>query len=133
MHRSAENENPNKNDDEEFQSDELQGVPDWLQEFKHGLVDERFQNIDTLPVLLMNHLWSREQKWYRVTQHFNSFTETATQMKAKTIRDAKAKASRWTWWKRISLPKTATTVPCPSQTLSRIGALTCNSQMEQKS
>ena len=30
--------NPNKNDDEELQSDELQGVPDWLQEFKHGLV-----------------------------------------------------------------------------------------------
>ena len=40
LHRSAEIENPNKNDDEELQSDELQGVPDWLQEFKHGLVDE---------------------------------------------------------------------------------------------
>ena len=26
--------------DEELQSDELQGVPDWPQEFKHGLVDE---------------------------------------------------------------------------------------------
>ena len=38
--RSAEIENPNKNDDEELQSDELQGVPDWLQEFKQGLVDE---------------------------------------------------------------------------------------------
>ena len=38
---SAETENPNKNDDdEELQSDALQGVPDWLQEFKHGLVDE---------------------------------------------------------------------------------------------
>ena len=38
---SAEMENPNKNDgDEKLQSDELQGVPDWLQEFKHGLVDE---------------------------------------------------------------------------------------------
>ena len=34
VHRSAEIENPNKNDDEEIQSDQLQGVPDWLQEFK---------------------------------------------------------------------------------------------------
>ena len=40
MHGSAEIKNPNKNYDEELQSDELQGVPDWLQEFKHGLVDE---------------------------------------------------------------------------------------------
>ena len=39
-HESTEIENPNRNDDEELQSDELQGVPDWLQEFKHGLVDE---------------------------------------------------------------------------------------------
>ena len=38
---STEIQNPNKNDDEELQSGELQGVPDWLQEFKHGLVDER--------------------------------------------------------------------------------------------
>ena len=26
-----------------------------------------FQNIDTLPVLLMNYLWDRKQKWYRVS------------------------------------------------------------------
>ena len=40
-HESAEIYNPNKKDnDEELQSDELQGVPDWQQEFKHGLVDE---------------------------------------------------------------------------------------------
>ena len=33
--------NPTKNDnDEELHSDELQGVLDWLQEFKHGLADE---------------------------------------------------------------------------------------------
>ena len=25
-----------------------------------------FQNIETLPVLIMNYFWSREQKWYRV-------------------------------------------------------------------
>ena len=40
-HKSRENENPNKNDDEKLQSGELQGVPDWLQVFMHGLVDER--------------------------------------------------------------------------------------------
>ena len=39
-HEFTEIENPNKNDDEELQSGELQGVPDWLQEFKHALVDE---------------------------------------------------------------------------------------------
>ena len=39
-HESTEIENPSKNDDEELQSGELQGVTDWLQEFKHGLVDE---------------------------------------------------------------------------------------------
>ena len=40
LHRSAEVENQKKIDDEELQSDKLQSVPDWLQEFKHGLVDE---------------------------------------------------------------------------------------------
>ena len=41
LHESAEIENPNKNDDdEELQSDELQGVPHWQKEFRHGLVDE---------------------------------------------------------------------------------------------
>ena len=40
-HEPAETENPNKNDDDkELHSDQLQGVPDWLQEFRHGLVDE---------------------------------------------------------------------------------------------
>ena len=39
-HGSAETENPNKNDDdEELLSDQLQGGPDWLQEFKHGSMD----------------------------------------------------------------------------------------------
>ena len=38
---SAEIQNQNKNDDdEELHSDELQGAPDWLQEFKHGLENE---------------------------------------------------------------------------------------------
>ena len=38
--KSAGIENTSKNDDEELQSGELQGVPDWPQEFKRGLVDE---------------------------------------------------------------------------------------------
>ena len=29
-----------------------------------------FQNIENLPVLLMNYLWSREQKWYLVNTTF---------------------------------------------------------------
>ena len=66
LHMSAEIENPNENDDAELQSDELQGVPDRLQEFKHGLFDKVFQNTEILPVFLMNYLWSREQKWHRV-------------------------------------------------------------------
>ena len=45
---------PNKNDNKELQSGELLGVPDWL------------QDIEMLPVLLMDYLWSREQKWYQV-------------------------------------------------------------------
>ena len=40
LRRSAEIENPNKNDDKESKSNELQGVSDWLQEFKLALVDE---------------------------------------------------------------------------------------------
>ena len=40
LHRSAEIENKKKKDDEELQSGELQSVPDRLQEFKLGLVDE---------------------------------------------------------------------------------------------
>ena len=40
-HGPAEIENPNKYDvNEELQSDQLRDVPDWLHEFKHGLVDE---------------------------------------------------------------------------------------------
>ena len=40
LRRSAEIGNPNKNDDEELQSDELQGVPEWLQEFVDESVPE---------------------------------------------------------------------------------------------
>ena len=39
-HESTKNGNPITNDDEESQSGELQGVQNWLQELKHGLVDE---------------------------------------------------------------------------------------------
>ena len=40
-HELAETENPNESDDdEELQSDQLHDVPDWLNEFRHGLVGE---------------------------------------------------------------------------------------------
>ena len=32
-----------------------------------------FQNIETLLVLLMNYIWSREQKWYRLSTTFFHF------------------------------------------------------------
>ena len=69
LHESTETENKNKNEErEEVQRDIL---PDWLQEFRENLVDENVlqshgetlrQRIKTLPVLLMNYLWSREQQ-----------------------------------------------------------------------
>ena len=66
-HEPTEIENPNQNDDEELQDDELQSVPDWLQEFKEGLfLMKVLQNTETLTILPMSYLQSREQKWYRV-------------------------------------------------------------------
>ena len=50
---------------EELQSDELQGVPDWPQSSNMDWMMKVFQNIEMLPVLLVNYLLSREQKWYR--------------------------------------------------------------------
>ena len=64
-HESTEIENSQKHDVEELQSGELQGVPDWLQSSSMDLLVHVFQNIEMLPVLLVNYLWSREQKWYR--------------------------------------------------------------------
>ena len=37
-----------------------------------------FHNIDTLPVLLMNYFWSREQKWYRVNTTFLLVSQKTT-------------------------------------------------------
>ena len=69
-------ENRNKNERrEEVQSDLLHELPDWQQELRENLVDECSPqshgetlslDIKTLPVLLMNYQWSREQKWNRV-------------------------------------------------------------------
>ena len=40
-HGPAETENPNKNDDnEEARGNLSHDLPEWLQEFRHGLVDE---------------------------------------------------------------------------------------------
>ena len=65
MHKPTDTENKKINERrEEVQSDLLHDLPDWLQEFKENLVDG--VNIETLPILLMNYQWSREQKWNRV-------------------------------------------------------------------
>ena len=46
-------------------------IPEWLQEFRENLVDEEFLNTETRTrVLLTNHLWSRREKWYRVSTVF---------------------------------------------------------------
>ena len=61
LHKPTETENKNKNEGlEEVQSDPLRDLPDWLQDFTLRL------RIKTLPVLLLNYQWSREQKWCRV-------------------------------------------------------------------
>ena len=75
LHRPTGNKNKNEGR-QEVQSDLLHDLPDCLQEFKENLVDERnpsepWRNllsldIEKLPVLLMNHQWSREQKWNQV-------------------------------------------------------------------
>ena len=70
-HGPAENDNPNKNDDnEEAQGNLSHDLPEWLQEVKHGLVDGSFPehrdaSSSTLPIILVNQLQSREQKWCR--------------------------------------------------------------------
>ena len=76
MHKPTETENKKKKDEgrEEVHRDLLHDVLDWLQEFRENLVDERSPlepwgkmsiDIGTLPVLLLNYQWSREQKWNR--------------------------------------------------------------------
>ena len=72
MHESTETENKNKSgESEEVQRDLSHELLDWLQE--ENLVDEststepwetQSTKVKTLPVLLMNYLWSREQKWF---------------------------------------------------------------------
>ena len=73
MHKPTETEDKNKNEGrEEVQSDLLHDLLDWLQDFRENLVDESGPSepretlllmIETLPVLLVNYQWSREQKW----------------------------------------------------------------------
>ena len=75
QHKPTETENKNENDGrEEVQSDLLHDLLDWLQDFRENLVDESCPTerkplrlrIETVPVLLMNYQWSREQKWKQV-------------------------------------------------------------------
>ena len=82
-----------------------------------------FQNIDTLPVLLMNHLWSREQKWYRVTQHFNSFHRNSYTNEGKNNKRRKGKGKQVDVVETNQSSETASTVSYLSQTPSRIEAL----------
>ena len=61
-HGPAETENPNKNDDnEEVRRNSSHDLPDWLQEFRHILVDESVPEHRDASGFLMNFLQSREQ------------------------------------------------------------------------
>ena len=67
-HGPAGTENQNKNDDnEEVRGEPLRNLPGLLKEFKETWWMKVFQNTETLPVLPMNYLQSREPKWYRVS------------------------------------------------------------------
>ena len=47
-----------------------------------------FQNTETLPVLVMNYFWSREQKWYRVGKEFvltSRWTESSILLTLRNI------------------------------------------------
>ena len=49
-----------------------------------------FQNIETLPVLIMNYFWGREQKWYRVRVRIVSpptFGKTRTAISAGLLQN----------------------------------------------
>ena len=67
LQKPTETGNTNKNEGhEEVHSDLLHELTEWLQEFRENLVDERCPSEPRgNPVLLMNYLWSREQKWTR--------------------------------------------------------------------
>ena len=72
LHKPTETASKNKNDGrEEEQSDLLHDLPDWLQDSREKLSmkvvlqshgETLRLRIKTLPVLLMNYQWSREQK-----------------------------------------------------------------------
>ena len=75
LHKPTEIEKNKNEGREEVQSYLLHELPDWLQEFRENLVDERSpleprktrgMDIETLPVFLMNYPWSREQTWNQV-------------------------------------------------------------------
>ena len=79
---------------EKVHSDLLHDLPEWLQEFRENLVDESTPvepretlrlMIKTLPVLLMNYQWSREQKWNRA---WASTVFTVTSRKTQTAKSA---------------------------------------------
>ena len=57
-------------DQQKVRGDSSRGLPEWLEGFEENLVDEGFHNTETLLVLLMSYLQSREQKWYRQSTAF---------------------------------------------------------------
>ena len=89
--------NQNKNEGrDEVHSDLLHDLPDWLQEFREKLVDESglsdhgetlSMDIKTLPVLLMNYQWSREQKWNWTRASTVSFLPSRETQTANLLED----------------------------------------------
>ena len=81
-HEPEETENPNKNDDNEtVRRIPLRYLPEREKSSRRIFWMTVFQNTETHPVLLVNHLQSREQKWYRVcivSLLTSRRTETAT-------------------------------------------------------
>ena len=113
LHKPTETENKNKQEGREgVHSDLLHDLLDWLQEFRENLVDEHNPSesretlsldIETLPVLLMNYQWSREQKWNWVL---------VSMVSTRTFREAQIEISTSKKITRVSCRKrTGTVVP----------------------
>ena len=110
VHEPTETENKNINAGlEGWQSDLLHELTDWIQDFREKLVDVVLQShvetlrlrLKTLPVLLMNYQWSREQKW-----HWVRFSIVST----RTFRRTQIATSAWRQITRASCRRRAGTV-----------------------
>ena len=83
-------------------------VPDWLQSSNTDWMMHVFQNIEMLPVLLMNYLWCWEQKCYRgntTSLHISRKTGIAISVwrrnnegfLQKTLRYSRVQSGKF-WW-----------------------------------